>query len=68
MLPTTKEKEFRDKMAIGGIGYSRRSGVSVQTLAVRVAVNACNDAGLDPRNWTGPCLTDSRTQYGAGTC
>ena len=63
MLATTREKEFRDKMAIVGVGYSRspgvpggftrRSGVSVQTLAVRAAVDACNDAGLDPKELDG---------------
>ena len=63
MLATTREKEFRNKTAIAGIGYSRspgvpggftrRSGVSVQTLAVRAAVEACNDAGLDPKELDG---------------
>ncbi len=63
MLATTTEKEFRDKTAIAGIGYSRspgvpggftrRSGMSVQTLAVRAALDACNDAGLDPRELDG---------------
>ncbi len=52
---------FRDKAAIVGVGYSRgqtpvfnrNSGVSVLTLAVRAAVDACNDAGLDPKDLDG---------------
>jgi len=63
MLSTRNEQEFRDKTAVAGIGYSRspgvpggitrRSGVSVQTLAVRAAIDACNNAGLDPRELDG---------------
>ncbi|MBI2847806.1 MAG: lipid carrier protein IgrF [Chloroflexi bacterium] len=57
------EKGFRDKTAIAGIGYSRSpevpgaftrvSGVSVLTLAVRAAKEACEDAGIDPKELDG---------------
>ena len=63
MFATTTEKEFRDQIAVAGVGYSRspgvpggftrRSGMTVQTLAVRAALDACNDAGLDPRELDG---------------
>ena len=63
MLATPNEKEFRDKTAVAGVGYSRspgvpggftrRSGMSVRTLAVRAAIDACNDAGLDPKELDG---------------
>jgi 3-oxoacyl-[acyl-carrier-protein] synthase III len=63
MLATAYEKEFRDQTAIAGIGYSRspgvpggftrRSGMTVQTLVVRAALDACNDAGLDPKELDG---------------
>ena len=57
------EIEFRDQTAVVGVGYSRspevpggfsrRSGVSVLTLAVRAALDACNDAGIDPSDLDG---------------
>ena len=57
------EIEFRDQTAVVGVGYSRspevpggfsrRSGVSVLTLAVRAALDACNDAGIDPSELDG---------------
>ena len=63
MPATPNEVEFRDSAAVVGIGYSRspevpggftrRSGFSVQTLAVRAAVDACKDAGLDPKELDG---------------
>ena len=63
MAGSEREQSFRDKVAIAGIGYSRspqvpggfsrRSGVSVLTLAVRAALDACKDAGLDPADLDG---------------
>ena len=60
------EEDFRDKTAIAGIGYSRspetpggfsrNSGVSVLTLAVRAATQAAEDAGIDPRDIDG-CIS-----------
>lgn len=57
------EAEFRDKTAIAAIGYSRspenpggfskNSGVDVLTLAVRAARQACEDAGIDPKDIDG---------------
>lgn len=57
------ERAFRDKAAIVGLGYSRspetpgafsrNSGVSVLTLAVRAAREACADAGIDPKELDG---------------
>ena len=63
MAVTQNERDFRDKVAIVGIGYSRspgvpggfsrNSGVSVLTLAVRAAREACADAGIDPKELDG---------------
>ncbi len=63
MSATTREKAFRDQTAVAGVGYSRspgvpggftrRSGESVQTLVVRAAVDACKNAGLDPKELDG---------------
>lgn len=60
------EQDFRDKIAIAGIGYSRspeapgafskNSGVDVLTLAVRAARAACVDAGLDPKEIDGAVM------------
>ena len=57
------EREFRDKTAIVGIGYSRspeapggfskNSGESVLTLTVRAARQACSDAGIEPSELDG---------------
>jgi acetyl-CoA acetyltransferase len=57
------EKDFRDKTAIVGIGYSRgaetpggfsrNSGVDVTTLAVRAVREACADAGIDVKDIDG---------------
>ena len=63
MAALQREQSFRDQVAIAGIGYSRspevpggfsrRSGVSVLTLAVRATLDACKDAGLDPADLDG---------------
>jgi acetyl-CoA acetyltransferase len=60
------ERDFRDKTAIAGIGYSRspahpgafskNSGVDVLTLATRAARAACADAGLDPKEIDGAVM------------
>lgn len=60
------ESEFRDRTAIVGIGYSRspevpggfsrNSGVSVLTLAVRAAKEACRDAGINPNEIDGAVM------------
>ena len=60
------ERDFRDKTAIAGIGYSRsleqpgafskNSGVDVLTLAVRAAREACADAGIDPKEIDGAVM------------
>lgn len=57
---------FRDQTAIVGIGYSRspeapggfskNSGESVLTLAVRAAREACADAGVDPKDVEGAVM------------
>lgn len=57
------ERDFRSKTAVAGIGYSRSpevpgaftrvSGVSVLTLAVRAAKEACQDAGIEPNELDG---------------
>ncbi|MAF85796.1 MAG: lipid carrier protein IgrF [Dehalococcoidales bacterium] len=57
------ERDFRGKTAIAGIGYGRspqapgafttNSGVSVLTLAVRATKEACEDAGIDPKELDG---------------
>ena len=63
MAASDSERDFREKVAIVGIGYSRspefpggfsrNSGVSVLTLAVRAAREACADAGIDPKELEG---------------
>ena len=63
MAASDSERDFRDQVAIVGIGYSRspefpggfsrNSGVSVLTLAVRAAREACADAGIDPKELEG---------------
>ena len=63
MAASQGEQSFRDRVAIAGIGYSRspevpggfsrRSGVSVLTLSIRAALDACKDAGLDPKELDG---------------
>ena len=57
------EREFRDRTAVVGMGYSRspaapwgfskNSGESVLTLAVRAAREACADAGIEPSELDG---------------
>lgn len=57
------EEQFRDQASIVGIGYSRspsapggfskNSGESILTLAVRAAREACADAGIDPKDLDG---------------
>ena len=56
-------EQFRDQTAIAGIGYSRSpaapggfsrdSGESVLTLAVRATLEACADAGVEPHDLDG---------------
>lgn len=56
-------QDFRDQIAVVGIGYSRspsapggftkNSGVSVLTLIVRAVREACEAAGLDPKDIDG---------------
>lgn len=63
MAATAREKEFRDKAAVVGIGYSRSpqspggfsksSGVSVLQLAIRATKEAAADAGIDPKEIEG---------------
>src|SRR5262245_12142349 len=60
------EQDFRDQTAIVGIGYSRsadnpggfsrNSGASVLTLAVRAVKEACEDAGIDPKRVDGAVM------------
>lgn len=60
------ERDFRDRTAIAGIGYSRsaenpgafskNSGVDVLTLAVRAAKEACADAGITPQDIDGAVM------------
>ncbi len=57
------EELVRDRSAITGIGYtpiSRRSGVAVETLALRASLAAIRDAGLEPRD------IDGVASYAAG--
>lgn len=49
---------LKDKYAIGGIGFtdfSKRSGKTVQQLAVEACLNAVNDAGMDVNEIDGFC-------------
>jgi acetyl-CoA acetyltransferase len=66
MTDIERQKAFRNKTAVVGIGYSRSpfapggfsksSGESVLTLAVRAAREAAADAGIDPRQLDGAVM------------
>ena len=78
MLATTREKEFRDKMAIVGVGYSRSPGVPGGFTRRSGLVYRLWPSGLrwtpatmpasTQRNWTEPFATGCKTLYGPGTC
>ena len=71
-----REAAFRDKAAVVGIGYSRsplapggfskNSGETVLTLAMRAAIEAAKDAGIDPRQLDGAAMYGLNDSVGAG--
>ena len=54
-------RDFRDKIAIVGIGATpgmKQSGVSVLTLAARAVKEAIDDAGLSSKDIDGICTNN----------